>query len=142
MSETQSVCSGCGQSQRLTQQTSPSLPDGGWSMGFEHFGYYGGFSDELEVAFGKRDSKQWTLCHDCVVRFFDAFPALAESFGGGHHPNFIHTDFRDRGEDGTIHPSCCRFAWTWRVYQENGKRVYDIYDGDGNGGWVFIRRES
>lgn len=111
-------------------------------MEFEHFGYYGGFSDELEVAFGKRESKQWSLCHDCVVKFFDTFPALAESFGKGHHPNFIHTDFHATGDDGTVHPSCCQFAWTWRISKENGKTIYDIYDGDGNGGWTFKRRES
>lgn len=131
-----SLCDACGRKQRLTQQTSPALPDGGWVLMFEHFGYYGGFSDDIEVTLGGKDSESWTLCHDCVVKFFDAFPLLAERFAGGHHPNFIHTD-HDGGDIGTDHPSCCRFAWTWNAYDVDGKRTYDTYYGDGNGGWVL-----
>jgi len=135
-SEQHALCHGCGENQRLTQQSSPKFPDGGWAMEFEHFGYYGGFSDDIDVAFGKRKSGSWSLCHDCVVRFFDAFPLLAEKFGQGHHPNFVHTDLPN-GERGTSNVSCCRFAWTWNVYEMNGKRCYDTYYGDGNGGWVL-----
>jgi hypothetical protein len=135
-----SLCDACGQKQRLTQQTSPALPDGGWIMEFEHFGYYGGFSDDIEVAFGKRDSNSWSLCHDCVVKFFETFPALAEQFAGGHHPNFIHTDHHG-GDIGTDHPSCCRFAWTWNVTVENGEKVYETFYGDGTGGWVAQSKE-
>jgi hypothetical protein len=137
-----SICDGCGQTQRLTQQTHPTLPDGGWILPYENFGYYGGFSDDIQVAFGQRQSKSWSLCHDCVVKFFETFPALANDFGGSHHPNFIHTDFRDNGDDGTLHKSCCRFAWTWKKITLNGEKVYEVYRGDGSGGWVFTSAEK
>lgn len=132
-----SLCDACGQKQRLTQQSHPTLPDGGWILPYEEFGYYGGFSDDLQVAFGERESRSWSLCHDCVVKFFETFPLLAEQVAGGHHPNFIHTDYRS-DEDGTLDPSCCRFAWTWKKV---GNGVVTYY-GDGNGGWVLAPHEE
>jgi hypothetical protein len=131
-----SVCDACGVEQRVTQQSSSNLFDGGWILPYEDFGYYGAFSDEIDVAYGKRSAKSWSLCHDCVVKFFETFPALAKSFGGGHHPNFIHTDFCDEGDDGTVRESCCRFAWTWQRVNVGGEKVHISHYGDGKGGWV------
>lgn len=101
------VCSACNDAFVCTQQN--VYPDDGWVLPFEIFGYYGGFSDSIEVLFDKRPSKQWIFCHDCVVKFFDTFPLLVESFAGGHHPC-----------DDDV--PCCQFAWRGT---ENFAKHYD-----------------
>jgi len=89
-------CSACLQLSKATQQD--DFPDNGWALPHEWFGYYGGFSDSLEFAFGSRQSKLWILCHDCVVKFFNLFPNLANTYGLRHHPCSDDVP-------------CCRFAW-------------------------------
>jgi len=89
-------CSACGHLSEATQQN--ALPDNGLLLPYETFGYYGGFSDSMRVLIGHQLSKEWILCHDCVVKFLRTFPLLADSFGKGHHPC----------EDNT---PCCEFAW-------------------------------
>ena len=74
------------------------FPDNGWVLPFDTFGYYGGFSDAVEVLMGGTLSRQWILCHGCVVKLLDTFPRLAESFGGAHHSC-----------DDEV--PCCQFAW-------------------------------
>jgi hypothetical protein len=74
------------------------MPDNGWVMPYEHFGYYNGFSDSIPVLVSGERSKDWIFCHDCVVKFFNAFPLLAAEFGRGHHPC-----------DDDV--PCCQFAW-------------------------------
>lgn len=90
------VCSACDTQAECNSQL--TYPDNGWVLPFDTFGYYGGFDDNIDVLFGKRISRQWILCHDCVVKFLDTFPKLAESLGGGLHPC---------SDDAP----CCRFAW-------------------------------
>lgn len=92
----QIICSACNNFSIATQQD--DYPDRGWSLPYELFGYYGGFSDSLDVALGSRQSNSWTLCHDCIVKFFDLFPNLANTYGLRHHP--CSNDV-----------PCCRFAW-------------------------------
>lgn len=131
------TCNECGKEQPATQQD--NLPDGGWALPYETFGYYGGFDDNIEVLLGSERPTDFLLCHDCVVKLLTALPNLGARLAGGHHPNFIHTDFADDGDDGTLHQSCCRWAWTWK---EVGDRKVDTYYGDGNGGWVFAHGHS
>jgi hypothetical protein len=76
-------CSACGESRQCTQQK--VYPDRGWILPFEMFGYYGGFSDQLDILFEKRISAEWIMCHDCVVKLLRTFPLLAETFGNDHH---------------------------------------------------------
>lgn len=92
------TCSACGGEAICTQQD--HYPDHGWVLPFETFGYYGGFDDSMDVLFGKRISKEWIFCHDCVVKFLDTFPLLAESIGRNCHS--------DRTDSDT---PCCRHAW-------------------------------
>lgn len=90
------VCSACGTQAECNSQL--VYPDNGWVLPFETFGYYGGFDDNIDVLFGERISRQWVLCHDCVVKFLNTFPRLAESLDNGLHPCSDDTP-------------CCRFAW-------------------------------
>lgn len=92
------VCSACRASVPCTQQE--SYPDSGWVMPFDTFGYYGGFDDNVGVLTGSVRTREWILCHDCVVKFLDTFPLLAQDIGQNCHP-----DSRD-----TPVP-CCRHAW-------------------------------
>lgn len=133
------TCDECGKEQPTTQQT--HYPDGGWALPYETFGYYGGFDDNIEVALGSERPTDFVLCHDCVVKLLTALPGLGEKLAGGHHPNFIHTDFQKDGDDGTIHPSCCRWAWTWKRVGQKYHEV-ETYYGDGNGGWVFAYKHE
>lgn len=71
----------------------------GWDLPYDTFGYDGGFDDNLRVLLGKEKSRCWWMCHDCVVKFLETFPRLAESIGPNCHPAMSK-------EDG-----CCRHAW-------------------------------
>ena len=53
----------------------------GWSFQPNTFGYYNGFTDMPP----NRD-KEFTLCHDCVVRLLTLFPGLASTIAPGGHP--------------------------------------------------------
>jgi hypothetical protein len=77
-------------------------------MPFDLFGYRGGFSEEVGALVGNRHSREWILCHDCVVRFLDTFPLLAERAGLSalHHCD--------------AETPCCRFAW--REVRTGGSR--------------------
>ena len=68
-------CSGCDYDVECDEQK--HLPRNGWQLPFDIFGYYGGFTDEVDALLGSRRSRSWTLCHDCVVKFLTLFPALA-----------------------------------------------------------------
>jgi hypothetical protein len=131
------TCDTCGLEQRNTQQK--SLPDGGWSLDIDNFGYYGGFDDNIEVSLSGKPTRYVSMCHDCVVKLLTTFPLLGQKLEGGHHPNFMHTDFRDEGDNGTLHPSCCRWAWCWNKI---GERKYETYFGDGNGGWILAHTDE
>lgn len=128
-------CDECGEEQPATQQD--NYPDGGWSLPYETFGYYGGFDDNIGVLLGEDKPNDFILCHDCVVKLLTALPVLGAKLVGGHHPNWVHDDgFDGSGDDGTVHPSCCRWAWTWKRVGASRYEV-DTYYGDGNGGWVL-----
>lgn len=76
-------CSACGRDSRCHDKT--AYPVGGWVIPFDALGYYGGFSDEMDVLLGMRISRQWILCHDCIVELLSAFPALAATLGNALH---------------------------------------------------------
>lgn len=89
-------CSACGGGAPSTYQA--GFPDHGWVLPFQHFGFYGGFTDDLGVLMGTDISKNWIICHDCIAILFHVFPKLAESIGAGTHPCEENTP-------------CCKFAW-------------------------------
>ena len=136
------VCDGCGEAQPSTQQE--KLPDGGWVLPFDTFGYYGGFDDNIGVLLGEDESRYAKLCHDCVVKFLTMFPRISENMPGGLHPNFVHTDFRAEGNDGTVYPSCCQWAWCWKRTNDSDGRLIriDTFIGDGRGGWRYLGKTS
>jgi hypothetical protein len=78
------ICSACEKSVKAVRDT--DLPDDGWVLDFDYFGYYGGFTDEMSV------------CHDCVVKLLELFPRLGELVGANNHPC----------QDAV---PCCRHAW-------------------------------
>jgi hypothetical protein len=92
------TCDGCGETTVCTQQE--HLPDYGWALPYEQFGYYGGFTDEIEVLLGQRETNLAILCHDCVVKVLNALPMLANKIApdDGHHPYEGETP-------------CCKWAW-------------------------------
>lgn len=106
------VCSACRTSVPCTQQE--TYPDDGWVMPFDTFGYYGGFDDNIDVLFGGRRSREWILCHDCVVKFLETFPLLAQDIGQNCHP-------ADR--DAPV--PCCRHAW--QATDIFGKKVHGVH---------------
>lgn len=115
------ICTACEQSVPSVGEWQP-FPENGWIMRFDDFGYYSGFTDNIEAQLDERISRRWFLCHDCVVKFLTLFPNLARSVDRGGHC---------RSENATT--PCC--AWEWRI-GENGKA--EIV-GD-NGEWVEIEK--
>lgn len=91
-------CHGCEKPSVCTQQD--SLPDHGWVLPHGIFGYYGGFTDNLDhlLALEGSDEDYWILCHDCVAKVLEVLPLLGESLGKGQHPCE------------TAKP-CCKWAW-------------------------------
>ena len=90
------TCSGCGEQCACTQQE--NYPDNGWVLPFDTFGYYGGFDDNVDVLLTDVPSRQWVLCHDCVVKFLTLFPRLRDTFSKGLHLCESETP-------------CCEWAW-------------------------------
>lgn len=107
------VCDGCGETVPA-EGCNTHLPDSGLCFPFREMGYYGGFTDNLPWEPVEKN-EMFLLCHACVVKFFDALPALANKifaqYGGAiHHPTI--------NSDGT---PCCRFCWIPEVEQNKGE---------------------
>jgi len=111
-------CHGCELEHPATQQD--KFPDNGWVLDYENFGYYGGWSDNIQVLLGNRTSKPWVLCHGCVLKLLDALPLLKQYFEVGQHPC-----------DAEI--PCCSFA-----YSHGDIQVRYAHDG----AWVDSKRSS
>jgi len=109
------VCSACEQTCDTLQ--TPNYPEQGWRIPFDLFGYRGGFSEEVGALIGNRRSREWILCHDCVVKFLDTFPLLAEKAG-------LSALHRCEAEK-----PCCRFAW--REVRIGGVRQLFVADKKG-----------
>ena len=119
------ICSACGEEAECTQQD--NYPDNGWVLPFDLFGYYGGFDDNMAVLVGQRQSREWIMCHDCVVKFLDLFPRLSESLGGSSHPC-------SKNEE-----PCCKYAW--RIgYDANGDSVTETSWPDKK--WKIVINQS
>jgi len=86
-----------------------SLPDNGWSLPVDSFGYDNGFSD----VWGEEgeEPRRFHMCHDCVVMLLELFPRLAEMVGRGGHPCDDETP-------------CCRHAW--QATELFGKRGFGV----------------
>ena len=93
-------CDACGEPRQGSQQwtTSPAIDDG-WSLYYEAFGFYGGFTDDLPSLMSDAEPKSWNMCHTCIIKFLDTFPLLAKSIEKGAHP--CHYDDKP----------CCDYAW-------------------------------
>ena len=106
------TCSACHSRVPCTQQS--HYPDKGWVLPFDTFGYYGGFDDAMPVLLGQQRTREWIMCHDCVVKFLATFPLLAETIGAN-----CHSDDRDS------ETPCCRFAWQGTAIF--GKNVFGVH---------------
>jgi hypothetical protein len=80
--------------------SAPHLIDNGWWLPYENFGYYSGFTDNLDVVMSDDEPKSWSMCHACIVKFLDTFPLLAKSIEKGAHPS----PYDDK--------PCCSYAWS------------------------------
>lgn len=132
------TCDCCGKDEVATCQE--HVPNDGWHLPVDTFGYYGGFSDNLRVLMGQEESNWLVMCHDCVVKFLTTFPMLAEKLTDMGHPN-RNKPFGLLLDDEREFPSCCKWAWT-AVKTGPGWQEFDLYYGDGNGGWVFVPRKE
>lgn len=110
------VCTACEQTVASTQQS--PYPDNGWVMEFDDFGYYGGFTDNIDALLDNRVSSRWFLCHDCVVKFLNLFPNLARTIHKGGHGRSGDTD--------TSNPCC---EWEWRI-SDSGRPQIVGTDGE------------
>lgn len=113
-------CNGCG---KIVpgESVNPHLPEAGLEMDFQNAGYYGGFTDNEPWEQDKSKRRGTTkLCHDCVSNIMAVLPALAKSFGPGHHLSLT--------ED---HP-CCPHSWT---DVKNADGTYTTMIPDQDGGW-------
>ena len=95
-------CDACGEARQGSQEwtTSPAIDDG-WSLYYEAFGFYGGFTDDLNSLMSNAEPKSWNMCHACIVKFLDTFPLLAKSIEKGAHPS----PYEDK--------PCCDYAWSF-----------------------------
>lgn len=101
-------CTACGKDAGATQQD--DAPDNGWEIYFDHFGYYGGFTDDIQ----RKREKDAVVCHDCCVKLLDLFPEEFQKKFMMSHPG--STD----GEP------CCKYAW-------RGTELFGKYTKDAEG---------
>jgi hypothetical protein len=94
------MCDACGEMYPASI-SSPTAIDDGWWLPYETFGYYNGFTDNIE-AIMKSDEllKSWSMCHACIVKLLDTFPLLAKSIERGAHPS----PYSEK--------PCCNYAWS------------------------------
>ena len=93
-------CDACGEVKQVSHPTATTL-DSGWCLPYEAFGYYGGFTDNLDFLMSDREPKSWNICHACIVKFLDTFPLLAKSIEKGAHPSPYENK------------PCCDYAWSF-----------------------------
>jgi len=103
-------CDACGQP-RQGSQHAPTVAtiDSGWSLPYEAFGFYGGFTDDLPSLMSDAEPKSWNMCHTCIIKFLDTFPLLAKSIGKGAHPSPYEQK------------PCCDYAWS---FTNEGETVF------------------
>ena len=132
-------CDACGSKSRLLSINGEM--DGGWALPTSMFGYYGGFSDNVDVLLGDYTDahiNDLKICHDCVLKFLNTFPRLADKINGLSHPS-IHGGLTKKASQNPLDtPSCCRYSWTAVL---NGD-VIQIYHGNDKGGWVFSHEDK
>jgi len=104
------ICSACEKSVKAVRDT--DLPDDGWVLDFDYFGYYSGFTDEMSALLGAEPSRKLTMCHDCVVKLLELFPRLGELVGANNHPC----------QDAV---PCCRHAW--QATEFFGKKGFGVH---------------
>lgn len=134
------ACSACEQEYKQhkwgTEPPLYELPHNGWTLPHKHFGYYGGFDDDIHVLVGGDAYEHWWLCHDCIVKLLTTFPLLGEKVGRGCHP--LDRD----GDNGTDETPCCQWAWTMNTKRdEDGKIIgHDVFYATAEGTWEYQER--
>lgn len=116
-------CDACGEARQGSREwtTPPTIVDG-WSLYYEAFGFYGGFTDDINSLISNAQPKSWNICHACIVKFLDTFPLLAKSIEKGAHPS----PYEDK--------PCCDYAWS---FTNEGETVF------ANGGqWISAPEKS
>ena len=94
------LCDACGAVVKCTQQK--NVFDDGIEFDFTGSGYYGGFIDNFPP--DDTGKTMWRMCHDCVVKFLQTFPMLAQKLDGmGCHPS-------------DADKPCCK--WAWRIGED------------------------
>lgn len=88
-------CSACG-NEVEGESVNNHLPDAGFVLPYQDFGYYGGFTDSFDDYYEK--PREWLMCHDCVLKLLETFPLLAKTVSRGGHPCDKDTP-------------CCDWAW-------------------------------
>lgn len=101
--------------------TMEDYPDGGWHLPYPLFGYYCGFTDDIDGI-----QLSWIICHDCVARLLALFPLLAKSLGKGGHPAGVSTPDTTANEHSK---PCCDFCWATH------SETKDLLLTDDNGEW-------
>ena len=131
MNETRLIkCDNCGEMAPATQQD--ALPDSGWWFPYDHFGYYGGFTDSIDVLLGQEPGKSFIICHDCVKVVLRFMPGLAKAIGKGNHPNMNKPhDFQHPLD---VEP-CCEWCWTSVRHDGEPSTAYIVQDGK----WVNMK---
>lgn len=87
-------CDACGEPRRGSVDGGNAI-EGGLDLPFAEFGHYNGFWDMFDS-----EDEPWKLCHDCVVKFLETFPRLAQRLKRGLHPTL------------TLPKPCCRYSYT------------------------------
>jgi hypothetical protein len=101
-------CDACGEA-HLVSISGANTIDSGWLVPYEAFGYYGGFTDNLDWLMANTEPKSWNICHACIVKLLDIFPLLAKSLDKGAHPS----PYDDK--------PCCDYAWS---FTNEGETVF------------------
>jgi len=114
-------CDACGEARQSIHPTATTI-DSGWSLPYEVFGFYGGFTDNLDALMSDSDYKAWNICHACIVKFLDMFPLLAKSIGKGAHPSPYEQK------------PCCDYAWS---FTPTGETVFAS-----GGEWIVSPEKS
>jgi hypothetical protein len=91
-------CDACGEARQVSHPTATTI-DSGWCLPYDAFGFYGGFTDNLDFLMSDTEPKSWNMCHACIVKLLDTFPLLAKSLAKGEHPS----PYEDT--------PCCDYAW-------------------------------
>lgn len=109
--ETQSMCDGCGQVVKgEVYENGMFIIDSGFC-----FNLSGGYN-EFNDAFDSR--VDFSICHDCVLKFIELFPRAGQLLGPGCHP--------------ADNEPCCLWSWTF-IKNDEGELITHYAQQSENG---------